>query len=148
MRERAIPLTVTVPKNVGSILQLVVLLAVRTAVSQAPGQSLGSSTPQVTISSHSELVLVPTIVTDRSGQFVSGLDASDFGLRENGRPQKVNVFEEVASSAEPLQRAASPGIYTNSIDRPTPRRLVVIAVDTVNRTSSISPGADVNSSAS
>jgi VWFA-related protein len=98
----------------------------------ALAQTPANKAPQVSITSHSELVLVPTVITDRSNQFVSGLSASDFVLRENGKPQKVSLFEQVTSSAEPLLRAVSPGIYTNSFDKPAPRRLVVIAIDTVN----------------
>lgn len=39
-----------------------------------------------------QLVLLPVIVTNREGHFVSGLDASNFRVYENGRPQKIEVF--------------------------------------------------------
>jgi Ca-activated chloride channel family protein len=37
-------------------------------------------------------VLLPVMVTNREGHFVSGLDVSNFRVYENGRPQKIDVF--------------------------------------------------------
>jgi len=85
-----------------------------------------------TFTAQSQLVIVPATVTGRDAQHVSGLSVSDFSVRENRKTQKISVFEEIKASAEPLRRTNTPGIYTNSYDRPSPRRLVVIAVDTVN----------------
>lgn len=42
----------------------------------------------------SALVVLPVTVTDRRGQFVSGLRQSDFQVYEDGHRQKVTVFEE------------------------------------------------------
>src|ERR1700687_5251929 len=42
-----------------------------------------------------KFVLVPVTVTDRDGNFVSGLMPSDFRLLDNGKPQKIT--EDVAS---------------------------------------------------
>src|SRR5262245_7214985 len=38
------------------------------------------------------LVTVPVVVTDRYGQFVTGLSRNDFRLRENGEPQQIASF--------------------------------------------------------
>ncbi|MBI3478013.1 MAG: VWA domain-containing protein [Acidobacteria bacterium] len=114
-------------------MQTAVLLAFGgSAPPSALGQAPVNTAPQVSISSHSDLVLVPTVITDRSTHFVGGLSASEFVVRENGKPRKLSIFEEVTSSAEPLRRSVSPDTYTNSFDKPVPRRLVVIAIDTVN----------------
>jgi VWFA-related protein len=37
-------------------------------------------------------VTVPTIITDRYGQFVTGLSRSDFTIRENGQAQAISEF--------------------------------------------------------
>jgi VWFA-related protein len=42
-----------------------------------------------------KFVLVPVMVTDRDGQFVSGLATEDFRLLDNGRPQKI--AEDIAT---------------------------------------------------
>src|SRR5215470_3345737 len=38
------------------------------------------------------LVTVPVVVTDRYGQFVTGLSQNDFKLQENGEPQQIASF--------------------------------------------------------
>lgn len=38
------------------------------------------------------LVTVPVVVTDRYGQFVTGLSQNDFRLQENGEPQQIASF--------------------------------------------------------
>jgi Ca-activated chloride channel family protein len=47
---------------------------------------------QPTITVKAELVLVPVIVTDRVGNFVSGLHRESFRVYENGEPQRVTLF--------------------------------------------------------
>lgn len=37
-------------------------------------------------------VTVPVIITDRFGQFVTGLERSDFRINEDGRPQEISTF--------------------------------------------------------
>src|SRR5687767_896309 len=45
-----------------------------------------------TIKVNTALVTVPVIVTDRYGQFVTGLSQNDFRLQENGEPQQIASF--------------------------------------------------------
>jgi Ca-activated chloride channel family protein len=47
---------------------------------------------QAVISVHTELVAVPVVVTDASGQHVSGLTQDSFRVFEDGRPQPIAVF--------------------------------------------------------
>jgi Ca-activated chloride channel homolog len=45
-----------------------------------------------TIKVTTALVTVPVVVTDRYGQFVTGLSQNDFRLQENGEPQQIASF--------------------------------------------------------
>jgi VWFA-related protein len=47
---------------------------------------------QAVISVHSELVAVPVIVTDGRGHRVAGLNADDFRVFDDGRPQPITAF--------------------------------------------------------
>ncbi|MGH9678556.1 MAG: VWA domain-containing protein [Candidatus Acidiferrales bacterium] len=52
-----------------------------------PANSQGYS-----ISREVDFVVLPVTVLDRKGQFVSGLDASNFRVYENGHPQTISLF--------------------------------------------------------
>ena len=65
---------------------------------QTPSQSPatpGATPEQPTFRTSIPFVLAPVTVTDRDGQFVSGLTPADFRLLDNGKPQKIT--EDVAS---------------------------------------------------
>lgn len=59
-------------------------------------QNAGNST----ISAQTTLVLVPTLVRDKTGSPVFALNASDFALTDDGVPQKLTLDEE--SGSQPL----------------------------------------------
>jgi Ca-activated chloride channel family protein len=69
-----------------------------TALGQEPpgqqnDQPIGQQSNQpFVISKDVDLVLLPVTVRDAKGRFVSGLDASDFQVYENGQPQKISLF--------------------------------------------------------
>lgn len=46
------------------------------------------------LTARTDLVLVPVVVTDRSGKHVSGLKKEAFRIEENGSVRSVSVFEE------------------------------------------------------
>lgn len=46
---------------------------------------------------HTELVLIPTLVTDKSGAQIRGLKKEDFTVEQNGKEQKIATFEEITS---------------------------------------------------
>jgi VWFA-related protein len=66
------------------------------AASPAFGQSVEEKPrqdpQQPSIKIGTNLVVVPVIVTDRYGNFVTGLQRGDFSLREEGSPQKIEDF--------------------------------------------------------
>ena len=58
----------------------------------------------VTFTSRTELVLVPVVVKDKSGEPVAGLTKDDFDLQDSGKSKPIATFEEVKTvyqSAEP-----------------------------------------------
>jgi len=71
-------------------------LAVLTAAAQQQQPQ-----PTVRISTSVNLVVVDVTVKDKSGKAIEGLKASDFTLLEDGKPQKILVFEPQKLSIEP-----------------------------------------------
>lgn len=85
------------------------------------------------------MVLVDAVVTDGSGKPVSGLQAADFKVLENGKLQQIRGFSE--RSPELLRRqapAAAPpslpqGLFTNITDyHPEDGPLTIILIDSLN----------------
>ena len=58
-------------------------------IASAPSQD---KSPPYVISQEVNLVALPVVVRDREGHFVSGLQASNFQVREDGRPQAITLF--------------------------------------------------------
>ena len=54
-----------------------------------------------TFTSNTNLVIVDVTVRDKAGQPIAGLKASDFTVLEDGKPQKISVFEFQKLSDEP-----------------------------------------------
>lgn len=117
--------------------------SVRMFSSAALGTVLGlagvaqAQTPEpsgVTIAAHSELISVPVIVTDNSGSHVSNLKKEDFRVLEEGREQRIAVFEEMRPANEIAQRQSIPsGEYRNvEASDLSLRQLVVVVLDMVN----------------
>jgi VWFA-related protein len=86
-----------------------------------------------TFTASTELVLVPTVVDDKSGNHVSGLTKSDFTLKQDGKNVPVTVFEEVKTSSAPARRSeGAHGTFNNFEPDNTYRRLSIIVLDFVN----------------
>jgi VWFA-related protein len=60
-------------------------------------------TGQPTFTAKSSLVIVDVTVRDKAGKAIEGLKQSDFAVQEDGKPQKIAVFEyqNLASDPEP-----------------------------------------------
>jgi VWFA-related protein len=54
-----------------------------------------------TFTAGSNLVIVDATVRDKSGKFIEGLKQSDFAVFEDGKPQKISVFEYQKLSTDP-----------------------------------------------
>jgi len=99
--------------------------------------SLKTQTAQskaTTFASSTELVLVPTVVSDKSGIHMPGLQKDEFALKQDGKSHPIAVFEEVKTSAARLHRSEGHnGTFSNfesgSSDN---HRLNIIVLDFVN----------------
>jgi VWFA-related protein len=88
---------------------------------------------EVKFTARAELVLIPTLVTDKSGNHISGLKKEDFTVLENGAEQKIATFEEITSDARRLSRPANPNEFSNSVaGGSSNRRITLIVLDFIN----------------
>ncbi|HVZ18297.1 MAG TPA: VWA domain-containing protein [Terriglobales bacterium] len=118
-------------------LVIVIFLTLSALVLKASDQKTSSDKPSPTFTSQTELVLVPTVVTDKSGQHVSGLTKEDFQVLDQRRPQEIKVFEEITTSSGQPQAKSSivNGEFSNYVNAGTldsPRRVTIIVFDLVN----------------
>ena len=82
------------------------LLAVTAAsfVLLAQQQNQRASLPETgrpTFTTRSNLVIVDVTVRDKAGKIIEGLKQSDFAVLEDGKPQKIAVFEYQKLSSDP-----------------------------------------------
>src|SRR5262249_49158937 len=91
------------------------------------------STKDDVISTTTEIVTVPVIVTDSSGKPVHGLKKEDFQVRDNGKEQRIASFEEVTATRITLRGSSEQnGIYTNKLNNDNPVALGILVIDFVN----------------
>jgi VWFA-related protein len=81
-------------------------------------------------------VIVDVVATDKEGHAASGLRASDFAVFEDGKPQKIDFFEEhlpkTLPSGAPAVPAMPPGVFTNVPPAPESDSVNVLLLDTLN----------------
>jgi VWFA-related protein len=78
------------------------------------GQSQQPTQPPVTFRAEVNYVEVDARVLDREGKFIPGLQASDFQVFEDGKPQKVTAFSLVNI---PLERVERPLFASRPVER-------------------------------
>ena len=44
-----------------------------------------------------QLVMIPALVTDRAGNHIPGLKASDFVVKDNGKIRRIRTIEEITA---------------------------------------------------
>jgi hypothetical protein len=96
--------------------------------------SAAADQPSVTtFKGQSNLVLIPTVVHDKSGAHIPNLTKTDFTVTCDGEKRVVAVFEEVRPGDRRVQKAAARADeFTNLVTGELrPNRLTVIALDTV-----------------
>ena len=84
-------------------------------------QQAGETTPDTTIRVQSSVVLVPTLVEQKSGEIIYGLKPSDFELDDNGVKQQIHVDEEMdtapVSIVLAIETGRSAGLQFDRISR-------------------------------
>jgi len=100
--------------------------------SQAGGTSSAQDLTKLKVSS--DLVLIPVIVTDKSGKPVAGLQKETFTVEENGKARAVSVFEEMKTeSLAGLPRETALEGYSNfSPGNGHPWRVTIVVLDMIN----------------
>ena len=79
-------------------------------------------------------MLVPTIVTDKSGAPVTGVTKDDFYLVDNKQAQKISIFEEINTQPGEIRRVDPHDTgFTNAVaSEAKAQRLTMILLDTLN----------------
>lgn len=87
-----------------------------------------------TITSSTELVLIPTVVSNSSGSHIAGLKKEDFVLKQDGKPRPIAIFEEVTTTTVRMRRAQGEhGTFSNfEPGSAEHHRLSIIVLDFVN----------------
>jgi VWFA-related protein len=119
---------------------LVSIALTRIGMAQEPTPSLQAPTIKVQV----QQVLVPVVVTDRKGRFITDLKASDFQVFEDGVEQKLASFTthedatpdllQPGSGKEPVPRPgeAQPLHPPNTLNDMRPHHTYLIILDTLN----------------
>jgi VWFA-related protein len=110
------------------------LLGAHTAHAQSPDTSrLGS---REVIRADTQLVVVNVVVQDANGLPVHGLQASNFQLTEDHRPQTIRNFEvhtsEKPSATRPQLTELPPGTYSDYTAIPATGPLNILLIDFLN----------------
>lgn len=112
------------------------LFAIVVAIAGATGLLLGQQSPSPpaqdpipTFRASAEAVQLTVIVTDASGNPVSGLTEADFEIVENGLPRPITTFQAVDVPIERAQRTLAEADVLGN-DGP-PGRTYVIAIDDI-----------------
>jgi VWFA-related protein len=90
---------------------------------------------EVKFTAHTEMVLVPVLVTDKSGAHITGLKKEDFTVLENGAEQKIAAFDEIISDPHryPRPKNPNPNEFSNSVAGPVSnRRVTLMVLDLLN----------------
>jgi VWFA-related protein len=99
----------------------------------AMAQASGSQTPY-TLQANSRIVLTDVTVTDKQGNPVHGLKASDFRIFDNKKPEDIASFAEHSKGdtvAAP-QLVSAAGVYSNDYLVHPPRVLNILFLDLTN----------------
>jgi VWFA-related protein len=90
---------------------------------------------ELKFSARTELVLIPALVTDKSGNHITGLKKEDFTVLENGKEKTIATFEEIASDTHRMSRPKnpSPSEFSNFLAGGAPnRRITLMVLDLLN----------------
>ncbi len=88
---------------------ILAVLALAAAGQQPPAKNQSADAGQpAKFTANSNLVIVDVVVRDKSGNVIDGLKPEDFSVFEDGKPQKISVFEfqKLTNAPEPPPKLA------------------------------------------
>jgi VWFA-related protein len=101
-----------------------------------PSQNLTTTLPQelVKLTARSDLVLVPVVVTDKSGKAVAGLKKDTFRVEENGKLRNLTLFEETKTEKPVAGKkdASSPTESNFLLGDDHVWRVTIVVLDMIN----------------
>jgi len=108
------------------------LLAVLFFLALQDGQQSGGPAKPV-LKTNTRLVVVDVVATDSEGHTISGLDAQDFSVTEDGRPQKISgfTFQQGGTRVTQVVLRLPPNVVSN-IPQQKATSLNVVLLDTLN----------------
>jgi VWFA-related protein len=89
---------------------------------------------RIKLTVRSDLVLIPVVVTDKSGKSLSGLQKDAFGIEENSKPRTISIFEEIKTERL-AARPKDAGLkgYSNFFPgNDHPWRITIVVLDMIN----------------
>ncbi|MBZ5533397.1 MAG: VWA domain-containing protein [Acidobacteriia bacterium] len=118
-------------------LHLACITLLATAAAQEPQkpaeQQAGVYQSLETLKSTTRLVVVDVVAFDNKGQPALGLQADDFVVYEDGRPQKISSFGLQRGGAAPVAAPATPnGVFSNAPAYKEAHSLNIILLDALN----------------
>lgn len=109
-----------------------VIVVVFSSLPSWAGNDEKQLTETAKFSSRTQLVLVPALVTDKSGTHISGLKKEDFIVLENGSERAIATFEEIASDPGRIASAKYANTFSNYAGGGIAHRVTLIVVDLLN----------------
>ncbi|MGC2162344.1 MAG: VWA domain-containing protein [Silvibacterium sp.] len=121
-------------RSFAAVCALSCLLTASPALLRAQANSGTTQQPAYTLQAGTRVVLTDVTVTDRNGNPIPGLKASDFQIFDNNKPQVLASFEaHTTTPVESLpQQSTAPGVYSNAFLQHLPPVLNVIVIDITN----------------
>jgi VWFA-related protein len=104
------------------------LLLTSAAFAQTPSRS------ETKVTAHTELVTLSVVVTEHSGAHIEDLNKEDFTLLEDGKEQKIAIFEKIKKTRGSVPHSpAQPNQYSNLRSEDASRtQLTIFVLDMIN----------------
>jgi VWFA-related protein len=109
------------------------------APAAATAKEVDAEPPVITLHTGTQVVALDVVVTDAKGQVVRGLQASDFAVSEDGKPQSLSYFREYADALPTEKRhdvekppELPPNIFANFAQPEESASTTVVLLDLLN----------------
>jgi VWFA-related protein len=112
----------------------IVAVAILTFTILIPAISNGKEDKsQIKFTARTELVLIPTIVTDKAGNHITGLKKEDFTVQEDHAEQQITTFDEIRTDQRTVPRPLHTNEFSNYVaGQPSTSRMTLIVLDLIN----------------